>query len=159
MQAERLGEEGQIDESMKAMAAADQLRQQRDLLMRRAETGATGVFIQERQMQVCPVCGAFLQISDVADGRILAHNQGKQHIGYLKIRDTIATVRVCYNLKIVLIRHSNDGRKRDRRGRRSEQSARKKIRLVQQSASKMVSRNMIRAMSVIGRQLIWCENA
>lgn len=36
---------------------------------------------QEKQMEVCPVCGAFLIVGD-AQQRIDDHLSGKQHVGY-----------------------------------------------------------------------------
>ena len=39
------------------------------------------------------MCGAFLVTNDSSD-RLEAHYQGKQHQGYLKIRDTIEQMRV-----------------------------------------------------------------
>ena len=37
---------------------------------------------QEKQMEVCPVCGAFLIVGD-AQQRIDDHLSGKQHVGYV----------------------------------------------------------------------------
>eukprot|EP00479_Gromia_sphaerica_P015126 TRINITY_DN9467_c0_g1_i1.p1 TRINITY_DN9467_c0_g1~~TRINITY_DN9467_c0_g1_i1.p1 ORF type:complete len:114 (-),score=20.74 TRINITY_DN9467_c0_g1_i1:205-546(-) len=39
-------------------------------------------------MKVCEVCGAFLVVND-AESRVQSHLEGKQHVGYKKIRDTI----------------------------------------------------------------------
>jgi hypothetical protein len=77
--------------------------------MQKADGGS--VFLQERTMTVCSVrracaghtplrltggqvCGAFMQHSDVAAGRIKAHLNGKQHTGYALIRETAAALRV-----------------------------------------------------------------
>lgn len=37
---------------------------------------------QEKQMEVCPVCGAFLIVGD-AQQRIEDHLSGKQHMGWV----------------------------------------------------------------------------
>lgn len=48
---------------------------------------------QEKQMEVCEVCGAFLIIGD-AQTRVDDHLQGKQHMGYAKIKSTIEELKV-----------------------------------------------------------------
>ena len=45
-------------------------------------------------MEVCEVCGAFLIIGD-AQTRVDDHLQGKQHMGYAKIKSTIEELKVC----------------------------------------------------------------
>lgn len=47
----------------------------------RAEMGAA----QEKQMEVCDVCGAFLIVNDVQQ-RVEDHLMGKQHVGYGKLK-------------------------------------------------------------------------
>lgn len=44
-------------------------------------------------MRVCEVCGAFLVIGDT-EKRVLSHLEGKQHTGYLKIREYVNEYRV-----------------------------------------------------------------
>lgn len=48
---------------------------------------------QEKQMQVCEICGAFLILSD-AQQRIDDHLTGKQHLGYAKLKDVVEEIRV-----------------------------------------------------------------
>lgn len=60
------------------------LQQSRDLNLMTA---------QEKQMEVCEVCGAFLIIGD-AQTRVDDHLQGKQHMGYAKIKSTIEELKV-----------------------------------------------------------------
>merc|ERR1712183_176450 len=43
----------------------------------------------EKQMEVCEVCGAFLIVGD-AQSRVDDHLSGKQHVGYARIKSTIA---------------------------------------------------------------------
>lgn len=43
---------------------------------------------QEKQMEVCEVCGAFLIVGD-AQQRIEDHLTGKQHLGYSKLRKAV----------------------------------------------------------------------
>lgn len=54
---------------------------------------------QEKQMEVCEVCGAFLIIGD-AQTRVDDHLQGKQHMGYAKIKSTIEELKVSLALRL-----------------------------------------------------------
>lgn len=49
--------------------------------------------VQEKQMEVCEVCGAFLIVGD-AQSRVDDHLMGKQHMGYAKIKATIEELKV-----------------------------------------------------------------
>ena len=51
-------------------------------------------------MEVCEVCGAFLIVGD-AQSRVDDHLQGKQHVGYAKIKSTLEDMKVC-NLVVAL---------------------------------------------------------
>lgn len=53
----------------------------------------SGVASQEKQMEVCEVCGAFLIVGD-AQSRVDDHLQGKQHVGYAKIKSTLDDLKV-----------------------------------------------------------------
>ena len=48
---------------------------------------------QEKQMEVCEVCGAFLIVGD-AQQRIDDHLMGKQHVGYARLRATLEEMLV-----------------------------------------------------------------
>ena len=48
---------------------------------------------QEKLMEVCEVCGAFLIIGD-AQIRVDDHLQGKQHKGYAQIKATVEEMKV-----------------------------------------------------------------
>lgn len=49
--------------------------------------------VQEKQMEVCEVCGAFLIVGD-AQSRVDDHLMGKQHMGYAKIKTAIVELKV-----------------------------------------------------------------
>ena len=49
--------------------------------------------VQEKQMEVCEVCGAFLIVGD-AQSRVDDHLMGKQHMGYAKIKSAIVELKV-----------------------------------------------------------------
>ena len=50
---------------------------------------------QEKLMEVCEVCGAFLIIGD-AQIRVDDHLQGKQHKGYAQIKAAVEEMKVKY---------------------------------------------------------------
>ena len=47
-------------------------------------------------MEVCKVCGAFLIVGD-APARLDDHMQGKQHVGYQKLRSAVEEITVSLN--------------------------------------------------------------
>ena len=47
-------------------------------------------FREEKMMEVCDICGAFLIVGD-AQSRIDDHLMGKQHMGYAKLRNCLGT--------------------------------------------------------------------
>jgi hypothetical protein len=49
--------------------------------------------IEQKQMEVCEVCGSFLIVND-AQSRIEEHIQGKQHNGYAKLRKALEEIKV-----------------------------------------------------------------
>lgn len=65
---------------------SDQLKEEKDELIKQHESNGWAVTAeyaaaQEKQMEVCQVCGAFLIVGD-AQQRIDDHLTGKQHLGY-----------------------------------------------------------------------------
>ncbi|GAA5799412.1 hypothetical protein EDC94DRAFT_600067 [Helicostylum pulchrum] len=85
---EEAGEEGRVQEATELQNEVDKL--QEELIM--FKENADGASKAEKRMEVCDVCGAFLVTNDSSD-RLEAHYQGKQHQGYLKIRETIEQMR------------------------------------------------------------------
>jgi hypothetical protein len=53
----------------------------------------------EKQMEVCKVCGAFLIVGD-APARLDDHMQGKQHVGYQKLRSAVDEITVCADYRL-----------------------------------------------------------
>merc|ERR1712106_121473 len=96
-EAERLGGEGNIEEAQGLLKLCDQLREERDALRRNHENSvwhraAEMAASQEKQMEVCEVCGAFLIVGD-AQQRIDDHLTGKQHCGFAKLREAIQEIK------------------------------------------------------------------
>lgn len=87
---ERLGESGQVEESLAELAKADALKQEKaerqaELQKMQASAGSSG----HQKLQVCDVCGAYLSILD-SDRRLADHFTGKMHMGYFKLRELIS---------------------------------------------------------------------
>ena len=61
------------------------------------EQAMDAILSQEKQMEVCEVCGAFLIVGD-AQSRVDDHLMGKQHMGYAKIKATIEEIKVMSRL-------------------------------------------------------------
>ncbi|KAJ1984679.1 splicing factor [Dimargaris verticillata] len=83
--AEAAGEDGQVDKAKDLSDQAEHLKERLEQL-KHAEVDHPLVK-QEKQMEVCKVCGGFLVTGDDSK-RLDAHNEGKQHSGYLLIRTT-----------------------------------------------------------------------
>lgn len=91
-QIEELGSEGRVEEAQGMMKLVEQLKDDRELLSSTPSVsssssppllGSTPSAIesfasQEKQMEVCEVCGAFLIVGD-AQSRVDDHLMGKQH--------------------------------------------------------------------------------
>ncbi|CAF1614868.1 unnamed protein product, partial [Didymodactylos carnosus] len=70
--AEQLGCNGKIDEAQAVLEECEQLRAEREM----------------KTTEVCNVCDSFLIVCDV-QCRIEEHINGKQHVGYARIRSTL----------------------------------------------------------------------
>uniref|UniRef100_A0A182M1P7 Uncharacterized protein n=1 Tax=Anopheles culicifacies TaxID=139723 RepID=A0A182M1P7_9DIPT len=75
------------------MEQCDQLKEEKEALLKQQESNGWSVTAeiaasQEKQMEVCEVCGAFLIVGD-AQQRIDDHLTGKQHLGYSKLRKAV----------------------------------------------------------------------
>ncbi|MXQ93236.1 hypothetical protein E5288_WYG003620 [Bos mutus] len=116
-QIEELGSEGKVEEAQGMMKLVEQLKEERELL--RSTTSTIESFAaQEKQMEVCEVCGAFLIVGD-AQSRVDDHLMGKQHMGYAKIKATVEELKDYLFEKL---------RSRDRRRSRSHDRSERKHR-------------------------------
>ncbi|EDV27758.1 uncharacterized protein TRIADDRAFT_20548 [Trichoplax adhaerens] len=95
-QVEELGSEGRVDEAQALTEQIDKLKEQRERIQ------AVVISIikdpmsnQDKQMEVCETCGAFLIVGD-AQSRVDDHLMGKQHMGYAKIKLTIEELLVIF---------------------------------------------------------------
>lgn len=86
---EKLGEQGQVEESLKELAKVDALKSERsekekEFQVLKENSGASG----HQKLRVCDVCGAYLSILD-SDRRLADHFSGKMHMGYLRLRELL----------------------------------------------------------------------
>lgn len=124
---EEMGCEGRVDDAQETMKQVERLKSERTLLKKDSHSGhwiqqrAEMGVAQEKQMQVCDVCGAFLVVNDIQQ-RVDDHLMGKQHVGFKKLKtavDEILKRRKEDNEKRE-VRHSNRrdrSRSRERRDR------------------------------------------
>ncbi|CAG9860131.1 unnamed protein product [Phyllotreta striolata] len=95
-EAEQAGTDGNVEQAQGLMKLCDQLKEERDGLRKQIENGhfsatAELAAAQEKQMEVCEVCGAFLIVGD-AQQRIDDHLMGKQHMGFARLKIAIEEV-------------------------------------------------------------------
>jgi hypothetical protein len=83
-QIEKCGDQGMIDEAQDCYAQMESLYGQLQVL-KTTELSTR----DDKRMEVCQVCAALLVINDAPE-RMIAHVEGKQHTGYLKLRETLA---------------------------------------------------------------------
>jgi len=115
---EELGNQGEVDQAQDMMKVCDKLKEEREALV----VKKTGMIIQdqfavqEKQMEVCEVCGAFLIVGD-AQSRVDDHLSGKQHVGYARIKSTIAEMKEKLRKNREKERSEIDARRNRRRSR------------------------------------------
>lgn len=85
-QVERLGEEGRVREAQERMVQADMLQAEMDRLKQLESDNP--LYRLEKKMELCPTCGAFLIVND-APMRIQAHYAGRQHNGWVQLRNSL----------------------------------------------------------------------
>jgi len=73
-----------LDQLKDDKAAIKRENQSGHWIQQKAEIGVA----QEKQMEVCDVCGAFLIVNDVQQ-RVDDHLQGKQHVGYGRLKTAL----------------------------------------------------------------------
>ncbi|XP_065066239.1 luc7-like protein 3 [Rhopilema esculentum] len=87
---ETLGSEGKVEEAQGIMKLVDQLKEEKETLMQMSKLNPLSS--QEKQMEVCEICGAFLIVGD-AQSRVDDHLQGKQHVGYARIKAAVEDMK------------------------------------------------------------------
>ncbi|KAJ1526952.1 hypothetical protein ONE63_008500 [Megalurothrips usitatus] len=96
-EAEQMGTQGKVEEAQGLTKLVDKLKEEREQLRKQNDNShwqqtADLAAAQEKQMEVCDVCGAFLIVGD-AQSRIDDHLMGKQHMGYARLRAAIEEIQ------------------------------------------------------------------
>lgn len=91
--AEKLGAEGKVEESMALMVEVDELKKQKSESEGEYRASIPSATYQQQKLRVCEVCCAYLGIHD-NDRRLADHFGGKLHLGFIKLRETLAEYQV-----------------------------------------------------------------
>uniref|UniRef100_A0AC35TSS4 U1 snRNP-associated protein Usp106 n=1 Tax=Rhabditophanes sp. KR3021 TaxID=114890 RepID=A0AC35TSS4_9BILA len=123
---ESFGIQGNITKAQEMTDLVDRLVTKKGLLEKEIEAMIAPTDEQgnkQKQMEVCEVCSCFLVVAD-AESRITEHFQGKQHVGYAKINETLDELKKTYG--DVLFSSKNDFRRErdDRKDYRDRDSKR-----------------------------------
>jgi len=86
---EILGEEGKVTEAQETMTKHDLLMKQLSSLEETAKQQAKTQETEIKPLTVCDVCGGFIVDDDSSSRRYQAHQTGRMHVGYTKIREKI----------------------------------------------------------------------
>ncbi|XP_013783290.1 luc7-like protein 3 [Limulus polyphemus] len=130
IQVEELGCEGKVEEAQGIMKLVDQLKEERETLRKGSEPShwlqqtAEIAAAQEKQMEVCEVCGAFLIVGD-AQQRVDDHLMGKQHVGYARLKSAVEEI-LQQRIKEREDRENQIEKERLERRRRQEEEERKR---------------------------------
>ncbi|KAI8851048.1 hypothetical protein BC829DRAFT_368751 [Chytridium lagenaria] len=85
---EKLGEEGNVDESLETMRQADQLKETKEEKEKELKSLIGSENSQHQKLRVCGICSAYLSVFD-SDRRLADHFQGKMHLGFKAVRDKL----------------------------------------------------------------------
>lgn len=88
---EQAGEEGRVQEAEDMTLQVEKLK----LDLEKAKEEANPYLRQEKNMEICEICGAFLVMNDT-QRRLEAHFEGRQHVGFLKVREKCAELKLKY---------------------------------------------------------------
>lgn len=124
-EAEEAGIRGDVEQAQSLMQMSDQLKEEKEALVKQAESNGWSVTAeiaaaQEKQMEVCEVCGAFLIVGD-AQQRIDDHLTGKQHLGYSKLRQAVEEMETKRHNPVKIDDRRRDDDRKDRRDRRRDE--------------------------------------
>lgn len=90
---ERCGEEGRIQEAQDLSDQVDTLRVEVEQILKQEAENPN--FRLEKRMEVCQTCGAFLIVGDALK-RIESHFEGRQHVGWARVRQTLESLNKKY---------------------------------------------------------------
>lgn len=91
-EAEVLGADGMVDDSMRVMAEIDVLKghkRKAEDIYRNSIAPTTN---QQQKLRVCEICAAFLSLYD-NDRRLADHFGGRLHMGFIKVRERLTQLQ------------------------------------------------------------------
>ena len=80
LQAEELGAQGEVEESMKMLERVEDLKKKKGEAENEYRSSMPASSYQQQKLRVCEVCSAYLGIHD-NDRRLADHFGGKLHLG------------------------------------------------------------------------------
>lgn len=102
VEVERLGELGEVQQAMAKTEEVDKLKEDRERIRLATKVNANPDQAyhgqQEKQMEVCGICGSFLIVGDVKS-RVDDHLTGKQHMGYARIKAKMNELKEIFDKK------------------------------------------------------------
>lgn len=87
-EAEKLGQAGEVEASLKLMTEVEELRMEKTKAEQEYRQSIPASSYQQQKLRVCEVCSAYLGIHD-NDVRLADHFGGKLHLGFLAIREKL----------------------------------------------------------------------
>jgi len=167
-EAETAGCAGNVEQAQGLLKLSDQLRDEREALLRKARGEASSLGgpptigdqygDHQKAMEVCEVCGAFLVIGDAQQSsgkiqqRIDDHLLGKQHVGYARLRaaynrinDDKLKARADRDKEIEESRKAREEERKEREKKRAEERSKRKSRSRSRSRDRKRSRSRSRS--------------
>ena len=95
-QMEKLGEDGKVEESQAMLAKVTTLQEQKTRFEQIRDDPTRSIGGESREdhrLSVCSTCGGFIVIGDKNESRVQSHMEGKQHLGYMKVREDIEKLK------------------------------------------------------------------
>eukprot|EP00092_Neocalanus_flemingeri_P002065 GFUD01002204.1.p1 GENE.GFUD01002204.1~~GFUD01002204.1.p1 ORF type:complete len:436 (-),score=124.94 GFUD01002204.1:303-1610(-) len=95
-EAEKMGTEGMVEESMSIMEEVETLRAEKALAEQDYKCSLPELNIQQQKLRVCEVCSAYLGIHEI-DRSLADHFGGKLHLGFKELRDKLGEMQKTVN--------------------------------------------------------------
>jgi len=96
--AEQLGADGNVEESIKLMEDVENMRKTKSEAEQDYRNSMPASSYQQQKLRVCEVCSAYLGIHD-NDRRLADHFGGKLHLGFIQIREKLAELQACMDIR------------------------------------------------------------
>merc|ERR1719410_2967310 len=96
--AEKLGAEGNVEESIKLMEEVETMRKNKAEAEQDYRNSMPASSYQQQKLRVCEVCSAYLGIHD-NDRRLADHFGGKLHLGFIQIREKLVELQATMEVR------------------------------------------------------------